>query len=63
MLNIPLYSGKYLFIFKNIAYFAPNNIGMENKEITLEEVNRFLEQFKVKASVFGIIYPFKQKED
>lgn len=49
--------------FQNIAYFAPNNIGMENKEITLEEVNRFLEQFKVKASVFGIIYPFKQKED
>lgn len=52
---------------------------MENKAITLEDVNCFLEQFKVKASVFGIIYrvrdnndheaehpinyPFKPKED
>ena len=36
---------------------------MENKTITLEDVNRFLEQFKVKASVFGIIYRVRGKNE
>lgn len=40
-----------------------NNIRMENKAITLEDVNRFLEQFKVKASVFGIIYRVRDKNE
>lgn len=63
MLNVPLYSGKYLRIQKNIAYFALNIINMEDKGITLEDVNRFLEQFKVKASVFGIIYRVREKNE
>ena len=36
---------------------------MEEKTITLEDVNLFLEQFKVKASVFGIIYRVRQKNE
>lgn len=63
MLNIPLYSGKYLFVSKNIAYFALNIIDMEDNGITLEDVNRFLEQFKVKASVFCIIYRVREKNE
>ena len=59
----PLYSGVFLHISKLIAYFAPNIIGMENKAITLDDVNRFLEQFKVKASVFGIIYRVRDKNE
>lgn len=52
-----------LFVQIIIAYFATDNIGMENKSITLEDVNRFLEQFKVKASVFGIIYRVREKNE
>lgn len=36
---------------------------MEEKSITLEDVNLFLEQFKVKASVFGIIYRVREKNE
>lgn len=36
---------------------------MEENTITLEDVNLFLEQFKVKASVFGIIYRIREKND
>lgn len=50
-----------MHVSKNIASFAINNSEMENKGITLEDVNRFLEQFKVKASVFGIIYRVRDK--
>lgn len=63
MLIIPLYSGKYLFVSKKLLPLHQNIIGMENKEITLEDVNRFLEQFKVKASVFGIIYRVRGKNE
>ncbi len=36
---------------------------MEENSITLEDVNLFLEQFKVKASVFGIIYRVREKNE
>lgn len=36
---------------------------MEEKTITLEDVNLFLEQFKVKASIFGIIYRIREKNE
>lgn len=50
--------------FKKILLTLHQNfIGMENKGITLEDVNRFLEQFKVKASVFGIIYRVRGKNE
>ncbi|MCQ2289125.1 MAG: type II toxin-antitoxin system MqsR family toxin [Muribaculaceae bacterium] len=36
---------------------------MDENNITLEDVNRFLEQFRVKASVFGIIYRIRDKNE
>lgn len=36
---------------------------MEKQEITLDDVNRFLDQFKVKASIFGIIYRVREKNE
>ena len=36
---------------------------MEENTITLEDVNLFLEQFKVKATVFGIIYRVREKNE
>lgn len=39
------------------------NKEMEKQEITLDDVNRFLDQFKVKASIFGIIYRVREKNE
>ena len=36
---------------------------MEKQILTLDEVNQFLAQFKVKASIFGIIYRVREKNE
>lgn len=50
--------------FVNIKILTlQKNKEMEKQEITLDDVNRFLDQFKVKASIFGIIYRVREKNE